>query len=183
MTTQYNTAAEPSPRDAGPTGSGGNDLALLALRLMVAAGMGAHGLITVFGAFGGEGLNAFGNGLRGYGFTSHLGLLSWVTGITEVGGGALLVIGLFTPLAAAGLLSVAISAVAVKFHGGFFEKSGRGFELELAFAVIAFAVLLSGAGRISLDVNTPWRKRPLRLGLVGLVLAVALAVVALVVFR
>jgi putative oxidoreductase len=161
----------------------GIDLALLILRVILAAGMGAHGLIKVFGFFGGPGLDSFEQALRGFGFTRDLRLLSWATGLTEVGAGALLLLGLFTPLAAAGLLSIGISVVVCKWSGGFFEGKGQGFELELTFASIALALLLAGPGRLALDVNRPWRRRPLPYGLAGFALAVVMSVITLVLFR
>lgn len=160
----------------------GADLALLLARLIVAATMGAHGLIKVFGAFGGPGLDSFEKVLQGYGFTRGLGLLSWVTGLVEIGGSVLLILGLFTPLAAAGLLGVGLSVVAGKFSGGFFEGTGKGYEFELTLAVIALAILLAGSGRISLDINTPWRRHPFRFGLAGLVLAIVASVVITLAF-
>ncbi|MEU4674665.1 DoxX family membrane protein [Amycolatopsis sp. NPDC023774] len=155
----------------------GTDVALLLLRLIVAATMGAHGLVKVFGLFGGPGLDSFAKVLQGYGFTRGLGLLSWITGLTEVGGGVLLALGLFTPLAAAGLLGVGLSVVVSKLGGGFFEGSGKGYEFELTLAVLALAILLAGSGRIALDINTPWCRTPFRYGLVGLLLAVVASVV------
>ncbi|KIF73625.1 hypothetical protein QR77_05805 [Streptomyces sp. 150FB] len=155
----------------------GADVALLLLRLILAACMGAHGLIKVFGFFDGPGLHTFGTVLQGYGFSHQISLLSWITGLTEVGGSACLIVGLFTPLAAAGLFGIGISIVVAKADGGFFEGKGTGYEFELTLAVIALAVLLAGAGRYALDTFTPWGKRPLGYGAAGLVLAVVAAVV------
>jgi putative oxidoreductase len=164
-------------RGALDTRYAGSDVALLVLRLILAACMGAHGLIKVFGFFDGPGLDTFGTVLQGYGFSHGITLLSWITGLTEVGGGVCLVLGLFTPLAAAGLFGTGMSIVLAKADGGFFEGKGTGYEFELTLAVIAFAVLLAGAGRYALDARTPWGKRPLPYGLAGLVLAVIASVV------
>jgi putative oxidoreductase len=161
----------------------GVDLALLVLRAILAAGMGAHGLIKVFGFFGGPGLARYEQVLRGFGFTSHLDALAWATGLTEVGGGLLILLGLVTPLAAAGQFSVAASAVVSKSSGGFFEGKGQGFELELTFAAIALALMLAGPGRVALDANTPWGRRPLPYGLVSLALAAVASILTLVLFR
>jgi putative oxidoreductase len=92
-------------------------------------------------------------------------------------------VGLFTPLAAAGLLGVAANVVYAKFHGGFFVGDGKGFEFELLLGLVALALVFTGAGRISLERNTPWRKRPLPLGLVSLLLAAAASVVVIVLTR
>jgi putative oxidoreductase len=156
--------------------------ALLVLRLILAVTIGAHGLIKVFGLFGGPGLGSFSKVLIGYGFTRAITPLAWLTGLTEVGCGVLLVLGLFTPLAAAGMLGVQLSVVWAKSGGGFFEGQGAGFEFELTLAVIALALLLAGPGRFSLDVNTPWWRRPLPFGLAGLLLAVIAAIVITALF-
>jgi putative oxidoreductase len=118
-----------------------------------------------------------------FGYHKQTTLLSWITGVTEVAGGALVLVGLFTPLAAAGLLGVAANVVYAKFHGGFFEGNGKGFEFELLLGLVALALVFTGAGRISLERNTPWRKRPLPLGLVSLLLAAAASVVVIVLTR
>ncbi|WP_410615910.1 DoxX family protein [Amycolatopsis sp. lyj-109] len=162
---------------------GGLGLGLLILRLALGATMGAHGLQHLFGLFGGPGIGGFARVLETYGYHKQTTLLSWITGITELGGGVLLIVGLFTPLAAAGLLGVAANAVYAKFHGGFFEGSGQGFEFELLLAASALSLLFTGSGPISLERNTPWRKRPLPLGLVSLLLAAAAAVVVIVLTR
>ena len=156
--------------------NGGLDFGLLALRLMLAVAMGAHGLIQVFGLFGGPGMDHFEALLRGYGFSHNIEFLTWLTGITEVGGGALLALGLLTPLAAAGLFGVGISAIRVKWAGGLFGSSGPGFELELALAVMALALLLTGPGWYALDRNTAWRQKPLGFAVGGLFVAILAAV-------
>jgi hypothetical protein len=38
-------------------------------------------------------------------------------------------------------------------------------------------------GRLALDVNTPWRRRPLPYGLAGFALAVVMSAITLVLFR
>ncbi|MFF1606509.1 DoxX family membrane protein [Amycolatopsis sp. NPDC058278] len=162
---------------------GGLGLGLLILRLALGVTMGAHGLQHLFGLFGGPGIGGFARVLETYGYHKQTTLLSWITGITEVGGGVLVIVGLFTPLAAAGLLGVAANAVYAKFRGGFFEGSGQGFEFELLLAASALSLLFTGSGPISLERNTPWRKRPLPLGLVSLLLAAAAAVVVIVLTR
>lgn len=169
-----------SGRDASAIGA---DVALLVLRVILAAGMGAHGLIKVFGFFGGPGLDHFEQALVGFGFTTHLRSLAWLTGLTEVGASALLVLGLCTPLAAAGLLGIAASVVVSKWRGGFFEGQGQGFELELTFAAIALALLLMGPGRLALDAKAPWGKQPLPYGVMGVVVAVVSAVTMYAAFR
>jgi putative oxidoreductase len=160
-----------------PSDQEGRAVALLLLRLILAATMGAHGLIKVFGFLGGPGLGSFSQALQGFGFTRGITLLAWVTGLTEVGSAVLLVVGLFTPLAAAGMLGIQLSLIWAKSGGGFFEGKGGGFEFELTLGVIALALLLAGPGRLALDAGTRWGRRPLPFGLAGLLVAVLAAIV------
>jgi putative oxidoreductase len=183
---QTSVISEVADNDGGSGSAetrGGIDLGLLVLRVVLGVTMGAHGLQHLFGAFGGPGVGGFARLLGSLGYTSQTTLLSWIAGICEVLGGALVLVGLFTPIGAAALLGVCVNIVYVKFNGGFFAREGQGFEFELLLGAASLAVLLAGAGRIALDVNTPWRKRPLPFGLIGLLLSAAAAVTVLVVYR
>jgi putative oxidoreductase len=162
---------------------GGLDFGLLILRLILGATMAAHGLQKLFGAFDGPGIDGFGGALGGVGFTSQTTLLSWITALTELGGGLLLVLGLFTPIGAAAILGIAASIVFVKFGNGFFMGPQQGFEYELMIGAVALALLFTGSGRIALDKNTPWRRKPMPFAILGVLVAAAAAVVVLVVFR
>lgn len=182
-TTDSATVEQPALRVPDDRYNGtGLDIALLLLRLILAATIGGHGLIKVFGFLGGPGLGKFTQVLHGYGFSRGIALLSWVTGLTEVGASVLLVLGLVTPLADAGVLGVQLSVVWAKHGGGFFEGGGSGFEFELTLVVIALVLLLAGSGRLSLDTRTPWGRRPLTFGLAGLLVAILAAIVINVAF-
>ncbi|EHR49544.1 putative membrane protein [Saccharomonospora marina XMU15] len=162
---------------------GGLDFGLLILRLALGGTIGAHGLQKLFGLFDGPGIGGFADALGEFGYTSQTTLLAWITGIAEVGGGALLILGLFTPLGAAAVLGVTASAVYVKFSGGYFLGQGQGFEYEVMLSAVAFALLFTGSGRVALDKNTPWRRKPLAFGIVALLLAAAAVAVVIVLFR
>ena len=86
----------------------GADLGLLILRLVLGGTFLAHGSQKLFGLFGGPGISGFAEGLAGYGYRAPE-VLALVTGITETVGGALVVLGLVTPLAAAGLLGIMVN--------------------------------------------------------------------------
>ncbi|WP_019816014.1 DoxX family protein [Saccharomonospora saliphila] len=165
---------------APETWHGGLDAGLLVLRLALGVIMIAHGL-QKFGLLGGPGIGGFAQALESFGYTGQTTLLAWITALSEVGGGLLLVLGLFTPLGAAAVLGVAVNTVYVKFDGGFFAGGG-GVEYELLLAVVAFALLFTGSGRVALDKNTPWRRRPLTFGLVSLVLAAGASTAVLVLY-
>lgn len=174
--------AEPEGGAAGTRWHGGLDFGLLVLRILLGGTMLGHGLQKLFGLFDGPGISGFAGALESaFGFTSQTTLLSWITAVTETVSGALLVLGLFTPLAAAGILGVAASVVYLKFGGGFFSR--QGFEYELLLAGAAFTLLFTGAGRIAVDVNTPWRRKPMPFAVFGVLLAAAASVLVLVLFR
>jgi len=159
---------------------GGLDFGLLVLRLALGAIMGAHGLQKVFGLFDGPGLDGTARALGSMGYT-HTTLLAWITGLSELVGAVLVVLGVFTQIGAAALLGVTANVVYVQWRGGFFEPSG--FEFELLLAAVAFALLFTGSGRIALDVNTPWRRRPVPFGFFFLLIAAAAAVLVIVLAR
>lgn len=146
---------------------GGADFGLLVLRLVVGGTAIAHGLQHVFGLFHGLGIHRFADLLTAFGYKQS-NILAWVTGVTELGGGSLLVLGLFTPLAAAGLLGVLLNVIALKWKVGFFAP---GYELELSLAAAAFTLMFTGPGRVSLDRPTPWFRHPVANAIVLLIIA------------
>lgn len=174
-------AEDPTGRSERPGWNGGADLGLLVLRLALGGVFLAHGAQKLFGAFGGPGIDGFARGLEQMGF-QRATVLSWVTGITEFGGGALLVFGLFTPLAAAGLLGVMVNALVMKFDGAFFASSG-GVEYELVLGALALGLLFTGPGRAALDNGRSWFRHPLAGGGVCLLVAAAASAVVLLVLH
>jgi putative oxidoreductase len=147
---------------------GGADLGLFLVRLVLGGIFIAHGSQKLFGAFGGPGIDGFARMLANYGFRDAR-ILSYVTGGTELAGGGLLVLGLFTPLAAAGLAGVMANVVLLKLHSGFFIP--KGFEYELAMACVAAGVAFTGPGRAALDNGRYWYRHPIASGLICLVIA------------
>ena len=162
---------------------GGVDFGLLVLRIVLGGALGAHGLQKVFGLFDGPGIGEFARILGDQGYTSQTTVLAWVGGITEVAGGALLILGLFTPVAAGALLAISANAVYLTHTEGFFLRGEEGFEYHAVLAGIAFALLFSGPGRISFDLNTPWRRRPVPFGIAFLILAGGAVAVLATAFR
>ncbi|HEY8080580.1 MAG TPA: DoxX family protein, partial [Acidimicrobiales bacterium] len=98
---------------------------------------------------------------------------------SEVGVGALLVVGFATPLAAAGLIALmTVAIVTVHRKNGFFVfRPGQGIEYCLIVAIAAGAVGALGPGRWSLDRALGWWHYSRTVGLavaVGLGLGAAL---------
>lgn len=89
---------------------------------------------------------------------------AYVVAAVEFGGGALLVLGLFTRLAAlAAMIEFAVIVLAIKFPNGFIAFAPKavqpgfpaiipgGYELELLLGLMCLAFLLAGGRRLSLD--------------------------------
>jgi putative oxidoreductase len=72
-------------------------------------------------------------------------------GLTETGGGLLLIAGLGTPLVGAALGIDMLVALATAHDDVVFFVAVGGIELELLLAGASFAVALTGAGRFSAD--------------------------------
>src|SRR5512133_211963 len=121
-------------------------------RFLVRATVGGifveHGTQKLFGWFGGHGPDETGQ------FFESIGLRpgrrhAIAAGVAEAGGGALLAVGLATPLAAAALGSVMVTALrTVVWRDGFKVGTG-GNEVLLLPNAVALADL--GPGRLSLD--------------------------------
>ncbi len=156
-------------RQRAPYGwNAGADLGLLILRLMLGGVFLAHGAQKLFGAFGGPGPEGFEQALQKMGFQQS-NVLALVTGGTELGAGALLVLGLFTPLAAAGVVGVMVNAVFLNLQSGFFAPSGVEFPATLG--AVALGLMFAGPGRVALDNGRSWFRRPVLSGFLCLLIA------------
>lgn len=156
---------------------GTQHLGLLILRVGLGVVLGAHGLQKLFGWWGGSGLGAFKNSLSDVGY-HHADILAYVSAGGEIVSAVLLVIGLFTPLAAAGALAFLINgllaAISVKPHQHNFSYFlPEGHEYQISLIVMAVAVILAGPGRYGLDAGRGWAYRPFIGSFVALVGGVA----------
>jgi putative oxidoreductase len=122
---------------------------LLILRVMVGIVMIAHGYNHIFR----------GGKIKGTaGWFESLGmkpgvLHAWLASITELVAGAMLVFGLLTPLAAAGVVGVMVVALITNHikNGFFIFRPGEGYEYVLTLAMVGLAIGAIGAGELSLD--------------------------------
>jgi putative oxidoreductase len=100
----------------------------------------------------------------------------------------LLVLGLLTPFAAAGLLASKAVAVVVALVPALsvplFASDGvNSLELDLLLGAGAAALVFAGAGRIALDAGRTYQRRPLPWSVLSLLVAVAVALLVLFVLR
>ena len=136
----------------------------------------AHGINHIFGGGKIEGTA---------GWFSSLGmkpgiLHAWLASITEVVGGALLVLGLFTPLGGAAVIGTMTVALITNHRGnGFFIfRPGEGWEYVMTLIACGFTLCIVGAGEWSLDyaldIFDPPADNGLWLAIVGFVSAIGL---------
>jgi putative oxidoreductase len=130
-------------------------LGAVSARLVLGVVMLAHGLqkLGLFGGFGWTGTIEY--------FHAHLGIppaIGALAILTELVGGALLVIGLAArPAALAVGIEMIVAAFMVHVPNGFFLNwnlvpgVGHGIEMNLALVGLALVVLFEGPGRWSLD--------------------------------
>jgi putative oxidoreductase len=117
-------------------------LALFVMRLALGAVMVAHGYHKVFG------------GLHQHvQFVASLGLPAWsayLSAFAEFFGGLLVLIGLFTRVAAFAIcFDLCVAILKVHLHKGLMGPGG--YEFPLALAALAFALTFFGGGPIAFD--------------------------------
>jgi putative oxidoreductase len=124
--------------------------ARLLLRLVIGGLFFGHGAQKLFGWFGGYGLDATAQGFESMG--ARPGRLNAIAASgTEIGGGTLLALGLATPLAASGLISVMLTAInRVHFKKGIWNTGG-GYEYNLVLIAALLGLVETGPGPLSFD--------------------------------
>lgn len=126
-----------------------------AARLALGIVMFPHAMQKMFGWFGGYGFS----GTFGF-FTSTLGIPTWLAGVailTEFCAAIMLLAGVFTRVAAAGIMAVMIGAILfVHLPNGFFmnwsgDQAGEGFEYHLLAIGLSVVCIVLGGGFFSVD--------------------------------
>ncbi|HEX4558141.1 MAG TPA: DoxX family protein [Mycobacterium sp.] len=157
-------AAEDDQRHRVVGKRGTQHLGLLVLRVGLGVVLGAHALQKLFGWWGGQGVTGFKNSLSDAGY-QHADILAYVSAGGELVAAVLLVLGLFTPIAAAGALAFLINGLLATISAqprshafSFFLPDGH--EYQITLIVVAVAVILAGPGRYGLDAGRGWAYRP-----------------------
>lgn len=125
-------------------------LGMAVLRVVVGVLFMGHGLQKLAGWFGGHGLDGTGQ------FFDKVGLRpgraqATVAGVSETAGGALLALGLLTPVGAAMLTGVMAVAIARVHAPNGPWAADNGYEYNLVLISTVFAIAATGPGRWSLD--------------------------------
>jgi putative oxidoreductase len=128
---------------------GSISLALLALRCGLGAVMLAHGINHIYG--GGK-IAGTARWFASLGMKPGI-VHAWLASITEVIGGALLVVGLLTPFGGAAVMGVMLVAFVTNHRGnGFFIfRPGEGWQYVMTLTLSGFALAVLGAGEWGLD--------------------------------
>src|SRR5205823_13879283 len=104
----------------------------------------------LFGWFEGYGLEGTGGFMESLGYKPGK-RMAFLAGLSEAGGGLLLVFGLFTPLAAAAIIGVMVNAmIAVHAEKGVWNDKG-GVELPLVYCAAAVGIAFAGPGSFAVD--------------------------------
>ena len=123
---------------------------LTVLRIFVGIIFAAHGSQKLFGWFGGGGLADTAQWMESIGLAPGM-LMAALAGGTEFLGGLALIIGLLARPAALGLsFTLLVAIFSVHISNGLF-MANNGYEFALALLGGTVAVLIEGAGKLSID--------------------------------
>lgn len=123
---------------------------LSVVRILVGVIFMAHGAQKLFGLFGGYGLEGTGQWMESIGLAPGY-FMALLSGSAEFFGGLALVVGLLArPAALALTVTLVVAIFSVHIGNGLF-MSNNGYEFALALMAGTLAVLIEGAGRLSLD--------------------------------
>lgn len=148
----------------------GLDLGLLLLRVFLGLLMAAHGTQKLLGWFGGLGMAGYRDYFTSRGYPAGT-LMALLAGVTDLGAGLLLSLGLLTPLAAAALVGMALN-IAVAGHTRSLWNYKDGYEFPLTLGVASATFAFTGPGAYALDAalglrlaGTGWGLTALGVGL------------------
>ena len=125
------------------------NLVLLILRVTLGVVFLAHGINHVFRGGKIEGVGRWFDSLGMRPGIFH----AWLASLTEIGAGALLVVGLLTPLAGAGVVGTMVVAWVVNHlkNGFFIFRPGEGWEYVMTLTALGLIVATLGPGEWSID--------------------------------
>jgi putative oxidoreductase len=125
-------------------------LAPLAVRVPVGIIFAAHGAQKLFGWFGGYGLAGTGQFMESIGLSPGT-LMAALAGGAEFFGGLALLIGLLVrPASVVLAFTMVVAIFTAHISKGLFLANG-GYEYALALLAVTVGLVISGAGRVSVD--------------------------------
>ena len=153
----------------------------LLARVVVGGLFVAHGTQKLFGWFDGPGIEGASKMMHSIGLRPGR-RNALAASATELIGGAMLVAGALTPLAAAGLIATMITAIrTVHLKNGLWNSKG-GYEFNLAMIAAILAIIEGGPGELSVDsalglddTGPGWALASLAAGALGSTIAIEVA--------
>ncbi len=128
----------------------------LALRIPVGIIFAAHGAQKLFGWFGGGGLEGTAQWMASIGLQPGM-VMALLAGGAEFFGGLALIAGvLVRPAALTLAVTMLVAIFAVHFEHGLF-MANNGYEFALTLLAVSVALLISGAGKLSVDQHLAQR--------------------------
>jgi len=158
------------------------DVGLFLVHVVIGSFFLAHGAQHALGLLGGGGISGTGQYMESVGLR-HGRFAAGIAGGSELVGGALLVLGLATPLAAALLAATMLVAARTDHRGKGFWIYAGGAEYVLTNAIVVVGLAFNGAGHWSLDNAIGWDVAGLWWGVGTAVAAVIGAASSLVLLR
>ena len=146
----------------------------LAARAVVGGLFVGHGTQKLFGWFDGPGFE----GTKGMMESLELRPAernAYAAGITETAGGALLIAGLATPLACAGLIGTMVTAIR-KVHSPELWNAQGGYEYNAVLIATLMLLAEEGPGDISADAALGWTKPGVKWSMGALALGAAASI-------
>jgi putative oxidoreductase len=128
----------------------GSSWATIPLRMGLGVIFIAHGAQKVLGSFGGPGLKAFASFPAPFPFMKPAWLWMGAAAISELLGGAMLLLGLFTRIGAFLIACTMLTAI-IGVHWPIFFADSKGYEYPLALLAGSLALLVYGGGQASID--------------------------------
>jgi len=126
------------------------DTGLLIIRVVIGLLMVGHGAQKLFGLFGGYGIKGTAGWLESMGMKPGV-LMAIGAGLTELVGGVLFTIGLWTWVGAVLLIVPMIMAIVkVHFANGLWVTQ-NGYEYNLVLIAVTLGVAFTGAGKFAID--------------------------------
>jgi putative oxidoreductase len=140
-------------------------MGLFVLRAFIGLVLAGHGAQKLFGWFGGPGIDGWANVMDKMGLRPAR-MWSWLHAVAETGVGILLMIGSFTPLAAAGMVGLMAMAILLVHQPHGFWNGAGGYEFPLTLLVGGVAIGLAGPGLLALGPQTlsGWSAVPMFIG-------------------
>jgi putative oxidoreductase len=154
-------------------------IGLFILRVVVGALFVGHGTQKLYGLFGGHGPEGTSRMFESIGYTPGRPM-AYLGGLTEAGGGALLMLGFLTPLGCAAIVGMMTGTLPVHAPKGLWNQNG-GFELPLVYATAAAAIAFAGPGRASVDSAIGWAASGAAIGIASVAFGILTGVVMLAV--